>query len=210
MGPLEATKPWSMEGVSGVRTFLDRVWRMIVDERAEHLHGNECVQDIAPTAEQNRVLHRTIQQVTHDIAHMEFNTAIARMMEFTNYFMKENRRPKSVMQTFVLLLSPFAPHIGEELWQLLGHPKTLAYEPWPELDESAIRQDEVEIVVQINGKVRRKIVVPADAAKDQLEAAALADARIAALIASKRVVKVIVVQGRLVNIVVKGQRTAPE
>ena len=127
MGPLEATKPWSMEGVSGVRGFLDRVWRMIVDERSESLRRHASVQESHRPDEQNRVLHRTIQQVTRDIAHMEFNTAIARMMEFTNFFTKQSCRPAEVMRQFVLLLAPFAPHIGEELWQVLGHDETLAY-----------------------------------------------------------------------------------
>jgi len=121
MGPLEAVKPWSMDGVSGVRGFLDRVWRMMVPgDLAEELVLLDCVQDVEPTAEQNRVLHKTIKGVTHDIDNMLFNTAIAKMMEFTNYFLKQDVRPKSAMRQFVLLLSPFAPHIAEELWQLLG------------------------------------------------------------------------------------------
>ncbi len=136
MGPLEAVKPWSTKGVSGVAGFLDRAWRMITDERAEEIRLNETIVDIEPTVEQNRVLHKTIHAVTRDIEHLSFNTAIARMMEFTNFFFKEDKRPKSVMQRFVQLLAPFAPHIAEELWQQLGGDKTLAYEPWPECDES--------------------------------------------------------------------------
>ena len=126
------------------------------------------------------------------------------MMEFTNFFMKQTARPKSVMAQFVLLLSPFAPHLAEELWQVLGHRQTLAYEPWPAWDEAAIRQEDVEIVVQIRGKVRSKIVVPTDADQQQLAAAAQADPRIAGLIAGKQIANVIVVPGRLVNIVTKG------
>ena len=121
MGPLEAVKPWSMDGVSGVRGFLDRVWRMILDDRAEAMQLNAAVQDVEPTAEQNRMLHKTIKAVTNDLEQMSFNTAIARMMEFTNFFLKADVRPKAAMEKFVLLLSPFAPHMAEELWQALGH-----------------------------------------------------------------------------------------
>ena len=120
MGPLEAVKPWSMDGVSGVRGFLDRVWRMILDDRAEAVQLNAAVQDVEPTAEQNRMLHKTIKAVTADLEQMSFNTAIARMMEFTNFFLKADVRPQAAMEQLVLLLSPFAPHIAEELWAGLG------------------------------------------------------------------------------------------
>ena len=203
MGPLEATKPWSMSGVSGVRNFLDRVWRMIVDDRADEMRLNGAVTDDAPTDDQNRVSHKTIKAVTADVSTMDFNTAVARMMEFVNFFTKEKTRPRSVMEPFVLLLSPYAPHIAEELWQLLGHDETLAYEPWPTFDEAATRDATVEIPVQIKGKVRGRVTVEADATKDQLEAAAKADEKVAALLEGKTIVKTIVVPGRLVNFVVK-------
>jgi len=134
---------------------------------------------------------------------MSFNTAIARMMEFTNFFLKEERRPRSAMEKLVLLLSPFAPHVAEELWQALGHAETLAYEPWPTFDEAALREDTVEVPVQVNGKLRGRIVVPADTDKAALESAARGDPRIAELLAGKAVVKTIVVPGRMVNFVVK-------
>ncbi len=203
MGPLEAVKPWSMEGVSGVRGFLDRVWRMIVQERSEQLELHPAVQAAAPTPEQDRMLHRTIQAVTQDIERMSFNTAIAKMMEFTNFFTKCDVRPREAMEKLVLLLSPFAPHIAEELWQLLGHAKTLAYEPWPTFDEAKIREDSVEVPVQINGKLRGRVVVPAGASADELEQAALADPRVAELLAGKTLVKKVVLPGRMVNFVVK-------
>jgi leucyl-tRNA synthetase len=204
MGPLEATKPWSMEGVNGVRGFLDRVWRMIASERSETLELNASVQPVEPTPEQNRVLHRTIRDVTQDIERLSCNTAIARMMEFTNVFMKEDVRPRAAMEKLVLLLSPFAPHLAEELWQLLGHEKTLAYEPWPTYDEDLIKEDTIEVPVQVNGKLRSLIRVPAGADKAEIEAAARADARIEELLAGKTIVKIVVVPGRLVNFVVKG------
>jgi leucyl-tRNA synthetase len=203
MGPLEAVKPWSMDGVSGVRGFLDRAWRMILDDRAEAVQLHAVVRDIEPTAEQNRMLHKTIKAVTADIQQMSFNTAIARMMEFTNFFLKAEVRPKTAMQKLVLLLSPFAPHIAEELWQALGHDNTLAYEPWPAFDEAALREDTIEVPVQINGKLRGRIQVHAGADAAALESAARGDAKIAELLAGKTVVKAIVVPGRMVNFVVK-------
>ena len=137
MGPLEAVKPWNMDGVSGVRGFLDRAWRMIVDDRAEGLELHPAVQDATPTLEQNRVLHKTIKAVTDDLEQLSFNTAIARLMEFVNFFLKQDLRPRTAMERFVLLLSPLAPHAAEELWAALGHATTLAYEPWPGCDETA-------------------------------------------------------------------------
>jgi leucyl-tRNA synthetase len=203
MGPLPATKPWSTAGVSGVRGFLDRAWRLIVEDRADDLVLSSTLQDIEPTEEQARTLHKTIKQVTRDIENKDFNTAIARMMEFTNFFTKQTVRPKSVMQSFVLLLSPFAPHIAEELWQLLGGKNTLAYEPWPKFDDALTQDAEIEIPVQILGKLRGKVVVPAGSDQDTILAAAQADPRISELLAGKTIVKSIVVPGKLVNFVVK-------
>ncbi|MHB8897150.1 MAG: leucine--tRNA ligase [Thermoguttaceae bacterium] len=203
MGPLEAVKPWSMEGVTGVRGFLDRVWRMIVDERAEHLVLNEAVRDAELSAEQNRMLHRTIKAVTADVDSMAFNTAIARMMEFTNFFLKEEVRPRSAMETLVLMLSPYAPHMAEELWQLLGHGDTLAYQPWPVHDESALVETMAEIPVQVQGKLRGRIQVPVGADQAAMEAAAKADPKVAEHLQGKQIVKIVVVPGRMVNFVVK-------
>ncbi|HZZ28426.1 MAG TPA: leucine--tRNA ligase [Pirellulales bacterium] len=206
MGPLEATKPWSMAGVNGVFGFLGRAWRMIVADQAEQMQLNSALQKVAPTDEQNRTLHKTIAAVTKDLDHLDFNTAIARMMEFTNFFTKETVRPWEAMEKFVLLLSPFAPHIAEELWQVLGHDKTLAYEPWPQVDPHWLQEETVEVPVQINGKLRGKITMAAGAAATDpkaLEAAAKADPKIAELLAGKTIVKVVAVPGRLVNFVVK-------
>jgi len=202
MGPLPATKPWSMDGVSGVHGFLNRVWRLIADEPAESLVLNAAVQDVQPNADQQRVIHKTIKAVTDDLDSMDFNTAIARMMEFVNFFTKQSVRPKSTMKVFVLLLSPFAPHVCEELWQLLGHSTTLAYEPWPAHDEKWLKQDTIEYPVQINGKVRSKITVPTDADKQAMVDAAMADPKISKLLDGKTVVKTIAIQGRMVNFVV--------
>jgi leucyl-tRNA synthetase len=203
MGPLEATKPWSTTGVNGVRGFLDRAWRMIVSDRSEQMELNPAVKKVPLTDEQNRVLHKTIAAVTKDTDNLSFNTAIARMMEFTNFFTKEETKPIEAMEKFVLLLAPYAPHLAEELWQVLGHSKTLAYEPWPTADEKWLHDDTVEIPVQVNGKLRGKITVPAGSDGPTLEAAARADERVAELLTEKTVVKVVVVPGRLVNFVVK-------
>jgi leucyl-tRNA synthetase len=203
MGPLEASKPWSMAGVNGVRNFLDRVWRMIADDRSETPALNPGVQVVEPTDEQNRMLHSTIMEVTQDTERMEFNTAIARMMEFVNFFTRQEVRPQSAMERFVLLLSPYAPHLAEELWQVLGHEQTLAYEPWPAYEEALTKEDTIEIPVQIKGKLRGKVRVPAQADAAAMEAAAKTDPKVAEQLAGKQIVKVIVVPGRLVNFVVK-------
>ncbi len=203
MGPLEATKPWSMTGVSGVRNFLDRVWRMIIEYRAEDDQLSEAVKDVPPTTEQNRMLHATIAAVTKDIESLSFNTAIARMMEFVNFFTKETVRPVSAMRSFVLLLSPLAPHIAEELWQRLGGTKSLAYEPWPTYNENLLKSDEIEIPLQVNGKLRSKVVVPSNCSASDLENYARNHDRIHELLEGKQIVRVIVVPGRMVNFVVK-------
>jgi leucyl-tRNA synthetase len=204
MGPLEASKPWNMQGVNGVFGFLNRVWRLILDERAEGMQLNAAVVDRPPNAEENRILHQTIQAVTNDIGNLAFNTAISRMMEFTNHFTTASERPREALEKLVLLLSPFAPHIAEELWQALGGNGSLAYEPWPEFDPTLAKEDTVEVPVQINGKLRAKITVATDADKTQLESAARADEKVRDLLNGKQVVKVIVVPGRLVNFVIKG------
>ena len=204
MGPLEQVKPWSMSGVEGVYRFLGRAWRMIVDERADELTLNAAVQDVAPTDDQDRTLHKTIQAVTDDVEKLSFNTAISRLMEFTNEFTKADPRPKSAMESFVLLLAPFAPHLAEELWQLLGHDESLAYAPWPKFDESKVAEDQVEVPVQVNGKVRAKIMVPTGAKPPQMQEIAEASDDVQSHIGGKNVVKVIAVPGRMVNFVVKG------
>jgi leucyl-tRNA synthetase len=202
MGPLEATKPWSMRGVEGVYRFLGRVWRLFVDERALNVSVAPFVQEVVPDKETLRKLHQTIQKVTEDLDGMRFNTAIAAMMELTNHMTKLEVKPRSVLEPFVLLLSPFAPHLAEELWQALGHQKYLAYEPWPKYDPALTKADEIEVPVQINGKLRAKLTVPADSDDETLKAMALADERVRAQIEGKTIRKIIVVPKKLVNIVV--------
>lgn len=203
MGPLEATKPWSMSGVGGVRNFLDRVWRMVIDHESESLQLSPAITDDPPTEDQDRVLHQTIRKVTEDTEAMSFNTAIARMMEFTNHFTRESTRPRSVMLDFLRLLSPYAPHLADELAMHLGHDTTLALSDWPLFDESKLVQSTVELPVQINGKIKTKIQVAAEADQATVLQTAKADDKIADQLDGKTIVKEIVVPGRLVNLVVK-------
>jgi leucyl-tRNA synthetase len=203
MGPLEAPKPWNMDSVNGVYRFLCRAWRMVVDQESETATLSPALQDVEPTEEQLRVLHKTIATVTNDTETLSFNTAIARMMEFVNFFTKASVRPKSVIEQFVLLLSPYAPHIAEEMWQILGHQQTLAYQPWPSHDESLLAESAVEIPVQVNGKLRGKVVVPAEADQQTLQELVERDGKVQELLAGKNVVKTVVVPGRLVNFVIK-------
>ena len=204
MGPLEATKPWSTTGVSGVRGFLDRCWRLVVDERAEELTLAPQVCDDPPTDEQLRELHRTIDKVTKDIGSLSFNTAIAKMMEFVNFCTPLERRPRAILEPFVTILAPFAPHLAEELWELLGRQAPVSLAAWPAVEEKWLKDDTVEIPVQIQGKLRGRVVVPADADAEAMKAAATADPKIAEQLAGKQIAKVVAVPGRLVNFVLKG------
>ncbi|MBN1587144.1 MAG: leucine--tRNA ligase [Candidatus Omnitrophica bacterium] len=192
MGPLDIMKPWQMKGVEGVSRFLDRVWRL----------GTE-VTDSALNEDQNKLLHKTIKAVTGDLDSMRFNTAIARLMEFVNALTPMSERPRPLMETLILLLSPFAPHLAEEMWEGLGHTETLAYEPWPAYDESFLKEDSVEIVVQINGKVRAKLSVGVDEEKQGIESKALGLESVQRWLGGSRIKHVVVVPKRLVNIVLE-------
>ena len=203
MGPLEATKPWSMSGVEGVSRFLGRVWRLMIEERAEEVKLNAAVSEESPTEEQLRILHKTIKAVTEDIEKLSFNTAISRMMEFTNAMGQQKVRSKSVLSDFVLLLSPFAPHIAEELWSVLGHTDSLAYQSWPEFDEALLQESVVEIPVQVNGKLRSKVSIAADADQATMQQAAEQDETVARYLEGKTIVKAVVIPGRMINFVVK-------
>jgi leucyl-tRNA synthetase len=199
MGPLEASKPWNTRDVPGVHRFLNRVWRMIVgDEDQKPLLADG---DGPPQVE--KALHRLVKKAGEDVEAMKFNTAIAAMMEFVNVAYKAGTITPDQAGRFILVLAPFAPHIAEELWQSLGRRASLAYEPWPEYDPALIAEETVELAVQVNGKVRAKITVPAGASQEECVAAAKADPKIAAALAGKTVVKEIVAAGRLVNLVVK-------
>jgi leucyl-tRNA synthetase len=201
MGPLDATKPWQTAGVNGVRRFLDRAWRIVCDE-TDRLHPS--LRDEAPASDLLRLRHQTVKSITEDIEAMRFNTAIARLMELANALTAADVRPREVVETFVLLLSPFAPHIAEELWNKLGFKETLAFVPWPGFDPALAEEETREYVVQINGKVRHRFVAAA-ALGDGLLAAARSEPEVTALLNGRRVIKEIVVPGRLVNLVVQDQ-----
>jgi leucyl-tRNA synthetase len=202
MGPLEATKPWSTEGVVGRYRKLSSIWRLFIDERSEDVRLNDAMQDVELDRETERALHRTIQKVTEDLDGMRFNTAISAMDVFVNHLTPLKVRPRKALEPFVLLLAPFAPHLAEELWRALGHEKTLAYEPWPAFNPELVKADEVEIPVQVNGKLRSKLTVATGTGEDKLKELALADEKVIAAMAGKKVVKIIVPRGQLVNIVV--------
>ncbi len=200
MGPLDREKPWTDEGIQGVFRFIRRVWALFIgDDGGLHPRIVPAGGDPAML----KLLHKTVKAVSHDIEHMLFNTAIARMMEFLNAANKVEVIDQHVMEQFVLVLSPFAPHMAEELWSRLGHGNTLAYEPWPLFDESFLNEDCMEIPVQVSGKVRGVVTVAADAGKDTVIAAAKADAKIAKHLEGKTVVKEIYVPGKMMNLIVK-------
>jgi len=197
MGPLDASKPWSTRDVVGAHRFLQRVWRNFVDDRS----GENQVVEEAPSDELMRLLHRSIQRVTDDMDGMRYNTAIAGLIELNNALVPLNGLPRVIAEPFVLMLAPLAPHLAEELWARLGHQASLSDAPWPTYDEAFLVEDSVELAVQVMGKVRGRVVVPADADNETLEALALADPEVQRHLEGKTVRKVIVVPGRLVNIV---------
>ena len=199
MGPIEASKPWNTRDVPGLYRLANKIWRLVVDEASGEL--SPALTDDQPDEALNRMLHKTIRKIGQDIEAFKFNTAIGQMFAFINCVTPLEKRPRSVIEMFVLLVSPFAPHLGEELWQRLGHDESLAYQPWPECDAELARDKEIEIAVQINGKVRTRLSMPADADDDALESAARSDPGITAALEGKTIRKVITVKGRLVNIV---------
>ena len=242
MGPLEATKPWSTEGLQGVYRFLGRVWRLFCDEDGNlivddepnppHLDplpqttGERKQQGIpsplpskgevyppqaAPKATKGqgegsvdpkllKALHQTIKKVGEDTDTLNFNTAISQMMIFVNEVTAQTARPRKLLEPFVLVLAPYAPHLVEELWEKLGHKQSLAQEPWPKYDAALLVESTVTVILQVNGKLRDRIEVPANASQSELETLALANDRVKEFLAGKQIKKVIVVPGKLVNI----------
>jgi leucyl-tRNA synthetase len=203
MGPLEQMKPWSMKGVEGVARFLARVWRLIMDEtQTGAWEVSPRIQDVAPDKSQERVLHATMKKVTEDIEALAFNTAISQMMVFVNAFTNAPAVPRSAMCTFLVLLNPFAPHISSELWEkICGSGSDITRQRWPEFDPALLIEDEVDIILQVNGKVRDKVRVPIDATDQQLEEIARTNPRVQEFTAGKQVRKVVIVRNKLVNLV---------
>ena len=202
MGPLTQVKPWSMKGVEGVARFLNRVYRLVVDEETRALSAK--LSDAEPTREQLRALHVAIKKVTGDIEKMEYNTAISAMMIFVNEAQTWDALPRTIVEPFLLILSPFAPHLAEELWNRLGNEDTLAYEPWPVWKEEFLQEETIEIPVQVNGRLRGRIRVPSAAAESEIIAAALECAEVQPHLAGKEIKKKIYIPQRMVNLVVAG------
>ena len=222
MGPLEMVKPWNTKGVEGVYRFLGRVWRMFIDEQTEktfeqqftlspkkglellsEIKFSDAVADIDPTQEQMKVLHTCIKKVTEDMEHLRFNTAISALMVFVNEVSTWDLRPLSVLKDFLLLLSPFAPHIAEELYSKANNKNgsSIAYYPWPNFDEKYLVETSIEMVVQVNGKVRDRLQVPAEIDNSKIEELAMNSENVKRHIEGKKVKKVIVIPGKLINIV---------
>jgi leucyl-tRNA synthetase len=198
LGPLEAMKPWSTQSVEGITRFLDRVWRLCV---AEDGGLEPALTADPPDAATRRLVHQTVKKVTEDIEGLKFNTAIAQMMVCVNELTKLERRPREALGPLILVLSPFAPHLAEELWQRLGHPESLAYEPWPAWDPALVLADTVTLAVQVNGKLRATLELPRDTGADAAREAALADERVRRYLAGARLRKVIHVPNKLLNLV---------
>jgi leucyl-tRNA synthetase len=192
MGPLEAVKPWATKDIVGISRFLDRVWK-VAQKALTADDGDEALR---------RLVHRSIRKVTEDIEGMRFNTAISQLMILTNELMKLAEIPRSALESLVLCLHPFAPHIAEDVWRTLGHDGSIAHATWPGFDPALCEDDEVEVVIQVNGKVRGRFMVAKDATREALEAQAMADERLVRWVEGKTVRKVIVVPGKLVNVVV--------
>jgi leucyl-tRNA synthetase len=191
MGPLEVSKPWSTRGIVGAKRFLERVWRI----------SETPLTDEEPSEALMRVLHKSIKKVSNDTSKLEFNTAIAQLMIFVNEVAALETMPRKLWTPFLLILAPYAPHLAEELWAKLGKAPSISREKWPTWDEALTAEEMVEVVYQINGKIRAKESFPAGTPEGELKEKALANDRIRELLAGKEVRKVIVVAGKLVNIV---------
>lgn len=203
IGPLSASAPWQMAGMDGMYRFLAKSWRLIVDENTDKLNAKVVDKSAESNDKLNRLLHKTIKGVEADIKTLDkMNTAISKLMIFVNAATSAKQIPLPIAKAFVKVLSPFAPHLGEELWRRLGESETIAYAPWPEFDEALTVEAMVKVPVQVNGKVRDLLLVSAEISKDELEALALASEKAQKFTADKPIRRVIVIPGRLVNIVV--------
>lgn len=199
LGPLQDSKPWSETGIEGSNRFLNRVWRMLVNEDGT---PSSDVQDIPMNAEQEYVLHSTIKKIGEDIEGMRFNTAIAQMMIFVNEFYKYKQKPREAIEKFLLCLAPFAPHIAEELWHLLGHNESVTLQSYPIFDEKKASKSQIEMVVQVNSKIRGKFPCDLDLSQEEVEARAKEDEKVQSYLDGKQIRKVIFVQNKIINFIV--------
>ena len=198
MGPLDMSRPWETRAVVGSQRFLQRVWRLVVDEES----GDTRISEEEPDLDLTRFLNRTIDGVHADMEALRFNTAIAKLIELTNRITKTDTHPRAVVEPLVLMLAPFAPHLAEEMWSLLGHEGTLAFEPFPQADPALLVEDSVTCVVQVQGKVRAKLEVSPSATDDELSELALAEPNVQRAIDGREVRRVVVRAPKLVNVVV--------
>ena len=194
MGPLEVSKPWSSAAVAGARKFINRVWNFFT-EPANLTESDD--------GKLTRLYHQTVKKVTSDFESLGFNTAIAQMMVFINEVYKNGSCPREYAEGFIKMMSCITPHVGEEIWQIMGHNSSIAYESWPKYDESKCISDTIEMPIQVNGKVRNVIAIAKDATKEDVLAVVMSDEKIQAAISGKTIVKEIVVPGKIINIVVK-------
>jgi leucyl-tRNA synthetase len=202
LGPLSATKPWSTNGIEGVYRFLNKIWRLVVNEDGSI---NPKIQDVKPEGDTERIMHRTIMNITEDIEDMDmkFNTCVSELMIYVNEITRLEVIPKELIATLIKLISPFAPHLAEELWSKFGGVGTVSFEKWPGFDPAKVKKSVVTIIGQINGKVRSKIEVDTDTPDDKVKELMKQDEKIRSYIDGKEIVKEIVVKNKLVNIVVK-------
>lgn len=199
MGPLSESKPWNTDGIVGANRWIKRIWRLYMND--DNTLSDVIVDDNDGSLD--KIYNQTVKKVTDDFENMRFNVAISQMMVFINEAYKANKLPKKYAEGFIKLLSPITPHVAEELWQQLGHDRSIELSQWPEADESKLQEDQVELVVQVNGKVRGHIKVSVDAGKDETEQIALDDENVKSFLDGKTVRKVIVVPKKIVNIVAK-------
>jgi leucyl-tRNA synthetase len=194
MGPLEAVKPWQTSGIEGVHRFLERTWNVCTN----NVTGDPSAYDV----DTKRLVHKTVKKVGEDIEQLRFNTAISAMMILARHLGGLKKVPQEAARTLALLVSPFAPHAGEELFERLGGGTTLAYEPWPAFDPALVKDDVVEIGVQVNGKARASVSIPAEADEETAKSLALAEAKLKPFVEGKTIKKVIYVKGRILNLIV--------
>lgn len=198
LGPLEQSKPWSETGIDGIFRFLNRVWRLIVSENGGM--SNKIVNK-EPSEDLNYVLHETIKKVGEDIEHLKFNTAIAQMMILINEFYKEEEIPRNAIEDFIRLLAPFAPHICEEIWEILGHNSSIVFEEWPLYDDSKMQKSSVTIVIQVLSKIRAKVDIPAGLSESEVLEIAKSEPNVQKFIEGKQIRKIIFVQDKLINLI---------
>jgi leucyl-tRNA synthetase len=200
LGPLEASKPWNTNGIEGVSRFLRRTWRLSIDEATGKPTARVSAED--EQEDLTRELHRTIQKVSADIETLSFNTSISQMMIFLNAAEKAPAIRRSTLEDFLRLLAPFAPHLAEEIWSRLGHSGSISDAGWPKADPDKLIEATIEVIFQVNGKVRSTAKLPKETSKEQLLALAKADPAVAKFLEGKTIAKEIVVPGKLVNLVV--------